>query len=160
MKYHIQKKDDGFVRELQDEVYNINQSVYTWFENYSETFKKILNPNNLFNMIDFNNLRKLPEEYWIDIIRAIMVLTGFGCKKVYAFGSLVRGETNKNSDLDLAVEGCPVGRYLKMYGKVINITEHKVDIINLDKAQDKFVKYLKSRKEGELISVTKGRSSD
>lgn len=154
MKYQIQNKNE-FIKELQDDVYNINPSVYNWFENYSDRFKEVLDSKKLFKIIDFDNIRKLPEDYWVDIIRAIMISEGFACKHLYVFGSVVKGTTNKNSDLDIAVEGCPPGSFIKMYGKISNITEHNVDLINLDKNEDKFVQYLKSREEGELLRVTK-----
>lgn len=156
MKYKVQENKDDFIKEIKDDVYNIDQSVYNWFENYNDRFKEVLDPQKLFKVLDFNNIKKLPEEYWVDIIRVIMISIGFACDNVYIFGSVATGKTDKDSDLDLAVEGCPAGSYIKMYGKIINITEHNVDLINLDKEQDKFVKYLKSRKEGELIRVTKG----
>lgn len=120
----------------------------------------MLDPDNLVEIIELDNLKKLPEEYWIDIIRAALVLRGFGCKDIYVFGSVSRGQIAENSDLDLAIAGCPKGIFLKMYGKVMNITGHRIDLINLDKEQDKFVKYLKSRNKHELIRINKRGSTD
>jgi predicted nucleotidyltransferase len=118
----------------------------------------VLDPVNLDKLIDIANLKELQKEYWVDIIRATFVLSGFGCKDVYVFGSVARVEADKDSDLDLAIEGCPVGKFLKMYGKIIDVIEHDINLINLDKIQDKFVKYIRDMKKGELIRVTKRRS--
>jgi predicted nucleotidyltransferase len=160
MKYRLKQDKDDFIKELKGEVYNINPSVNSWLKNYNDSLKMVLNPENLDKLIDFTNLKKLPREYWVDIIRATLVLTGFGCKNVYVFGSVARGQAGDNSDLDLAIEGCPMGEFLKIYGKVIDVIEHDIDLVNLDKEQDKFVKYLKDRKEGELIRVNKRGSED
>jgi len=160
MEYRLKQNKDDFIKELQGEVYNINPSVSSWLKNCNDSFKTALDPGNLDQLIDFANLKKLPREYWVDIIRATLVLIGFGCKNVYVFGSVARDQASDNSDLDLAIEGCPVGKFLKIYGKVIDVTEHDIDLVNLDKEQDKYVKYLKDPKEGELIRVNKRGSED
>jgi predicted nucleotidyltransferase len=158
MKYQINQNEDSMIKKLQSNVYHINPFVYNWLKNYNDTFKMLLDPVNLDKLINIANLKELQKEYWVDIIRATLVLSGFGCKDVYVFGSVARAEADKDSDLDLAIEGCPVGKFLKMYGKVIDVIEHDINLINLDKKQDKFVKYLRDMKEGELIRVTKRRS--
>ncbi len=146
------------VRKLQDEAYDISPSLYDWFKNYNSLFKRLLKSKNLYELIDINNLKKLSEEYWLDIVRATLVAKGFGCKNIYVFGSVASGRTDKNSDLDLAVEGCPVGSYFELFGKIISITDHKVDLVNLDQEHDKFVQYLKARGESEFVCVSKRRN--
>ena len=93
---------------------------------------------------------QLPEAYERDIRRAVEILTGDGCTGVYLFGSLVSGEIQAGSDIDLAVRGCPRGRFFHLLGKLMLELEHPVDLVNLDK-QDAFAQYLEQ--EGELIQV-------
>jgi len=160
IEYHISQNNDELIRELQEEVYDINPSLYDWLKKYDNSFEKLLNSKNLLKFIDINSLKNLSQEYWLDIVRATLVTIGFGCENIYVFGSVASGETDKNSDIDLAVEGCPVGSYFKLFGKIISITDHEVDLVNLDQNQDKFAQYLKAREEGELIRVNKKGSSD
>jgi len=38
---------------------------------------------------------------------AINILKEAGCREIFIFGSLATGEAKKNSEIDLAVRGCP-----------------------------------------------------
>ncbi len=59
----------------------------------------------------------------------------YSIQKVYLFGSLVAGNFNLQSDLDLAVEGLADEDYLKAYGLVEEIAAPlKVDLISLESA--------------------------
>lgn len=154
-QYNIKTEEDCLqVKELQETVYNIDKSVYNWFKNYNEKFKKMLDPDNLFELINLENLQKVSSDYWTDIARAVMILIGFGCQDVYVFGSVAKNQQEFNSDLDLAVTDCPDGLYYKILGKLINVLEHDVDLVVLDNNK-KFSSHLKNGEAGELIRVTK-----
>jgi len=57
---------------------------------------------------------------------------------------------NKSSDIDLAVEKCPEGKFLAIYAELIMTLEHPVDLIQL-KNGDAFSDFLIH--ENELIQV-------
>ncbi|MEW5954321.1 MAG: nucleotidyltransferase domain-containing protein [Bacillota bacterium] len=93
----------------------------------------------------------IPEKFNEDLNRAIRILKDAGCKEIYLFGSLVTGETEEMSDIDLAVRGCPPDKYFGVLGQLILELEHSVDLINLDR-EDEFTRYLE--KQGELVHVS------
>ncbi|NLC69431.1 MAG: hypothetical protein GX754_11765 [Clostridiaceae bacterium] len=64
---------------------------------------------------------------------------------------MVSGDADENSDIDLAIRGCPIGRYFSILARLIKELDHPVDLINLDKNDD-FSKLL--LEEGELICVS------
>lgn len=93
---------------------------------------------------------KIPLEYREDIDKAVRILKAEGCKEVYLFGSLVEGRFNESSDIDLAIKGCPKGKFFKILGKLLLELNHSVDLINLDRKND-FAQYIE--KEGVLVYV-------
>ncbi len=93
---------------------------------------------------------KIPEEYKNDIEKAIQILKKHGCEKIYLFGSLAHETGNINSDIDLAVENCPEGKFFAIYAELIMSLEHPVDLIQL-KNGDAFSEFL--IRENELILV-------
>ena len=95
-------------------------------------------------------MKKIPDEFKIDIEKAIQILKKQGCEKIYLFGSLAHETGNKNSDIDLAVEKCPEGRFFAIYAELIMTLEHSVDLIQL-KNGDAFSDFL--IRENELILV-------
>jgi predicted nucleotidyltransferase len=96
---------------------------------------------------DFENI---PTTYKDDVNKAITILTGKGCKEIYLFGSLVHGDYNDNSDIDIAVTGIPKGDFFEIYGELVMSLDHPVDLINLEK-RTRFVDLLKGK--GELFRV-------
>ncbi len=96
------------------------------------------------------NRMKLSEKYQKDINRAVEILKGGGCTEVFLFGSIAAGEPGIKSDIDIAVRGCPKGKFFKLLGKLIFELDYPVDLVNLD-AQDNFARYLE--KEGELAQI-------
>lgn len=97
------------------------------------------------------DLGKLPSGYKKDIEKAIKILKKEGCKDIYLFGSLAEGKMREKSDIDLAIKGCPSGKYFNLIGKLMLELDHAVDLVNLDKDDD-FASFL--TKEGELIYVS------
>jgi predicted nucleotidyltransferase len=92
----------------------------------------------------------LPEIYRKDVARATEILKGAGCTHVFLFGSLAAGKTRDKSDIDLAIRGCPKGKFFHLLGKLLRELDHPVDLVNLDKP-DAFARYLEKR--GGLLQI-------
>ncbi len=92
----------------------------------------------------------LPDDFNGDIQRAIEILKNGGCSDIYLFGSLATGEYKNKSDIDLAIRGCPKGKFFHLLGKLLLELKYSVDLVNLDNG-DAFSHYLE--KEGELIQI-------
>jgi len=95
-------------------------------------------------------MKNIPVEYKTDIEKAINILKKYNCNKIYLFGSLAEGTSHKNSDIDLAVENCPEGKYFLIYAELMMALDHSVDLVNLGN-KDAFSEFLK--RENELILV-------
>jgi predicted nucleotidyltransferase len=93
---------------------------------------------------------QLPEIYQRDVSRAVEILKEAGCSQVFLFGSLAAGRVHEGSDIDLAVRGCPKGKFFHLLGKLLLELYHSVDLVSLDR-QDDFARYLEQ--EGELLQV-------
>lgn len=65
--------------------------------------------------------------------RAVDLLTAAGATEVYVFGSVARGETRPESDLDLAVRGLPPERYFDTVGRLLMALDVGVDLVELDR---------------------------
>ena len=92
----------------------------------------------------------LPEIYQKDIRRAVEILKDGGCTGVYLFGSLTTGKVRKGTDIDLAIRGCPKGKFFQLLGKLLTELDHPVDLVSLDR-RDPFASYLE--KEGGLLQI-------
>ncbi|OQY08812.1 MAG: hypothetical protein B6I28_04110 [Fusobacteriia bacterium 4572_132] len=76
--------------------------------------------------------KELPDEFKDDIIEAIKILNNAGCKEVYIFGSLVRGNYNEFSDIDIAVRGLSKKIFFEIGGKLLMNLKHKFDLVELE----------------------------
>ena len=92
----------------------------------------------------------IPEDMREDITRAAHLLKEAGCSEVFVFGSAATGKVSAESDLDMAIRGCPRGRFFELLGKLIRELRHSVDLVNLD-AADPFARRLEE--DGELVRV-------
>ena len=92
----------------------------------------------------------IPEPYKSDIQLAVEILQAVGCSEVYIFGSRASGSTSAGSDIDLAIRGCPKGRFFHIMGKLFLELEHPVDLVDLD-SQVSLANYLEEM--GELIQI-------
>ena len=52
-------------------------------------------------------ISKIPEPFQNDLNLAVKILKEAGCKEIYIFGSVAAGNARENSDIDLAIRGCP-----------------------------------------------------
>lgn len=93
---------------------------------------------------------KIPEAYREDIRRAVEILKESGCTEIFLFGSLGEGKVRDGSDIDIAVRGCPKGKFFYLLGKLLLALDHSVDIVNLD-SQDPFAQYLE--REGRIFKI-------
>jgi predicted nucleotidyltransferase len=92
----------------------------------------------------------VPKNYAQDIDRAVQILKAEGCSEIFLFGSAARGQLHENSDLDLAVRGCPRGHFFSLVGRLLIELERPVDLVDLDR-QSAFAQYLKQ--EGMLVQI-------
>jgi predicted nucleotidyltransferase len=104
----------------------------------------------LANHMDQNQMVQIAPPYQKDIQKAIKILKDAGCDEVFLFGSLVSQEYRKSSDIDLAVRGCPQGKFFHLLGKLLLEMDHPADLVNLDR-QDAFTQFLEQKKE--LIQI-------
>jgi predicted nucleotidyltransferase len=93
---------------------------------------------------------KIPEAFQPDIERAVKILKDGGCTEVFLFGSLAEGCSRPDSDIDLAVRGCPPRAFFRIYGELMDRLEHKVDLVDLDVSHP-FTKYLAGA--GEMLRL-------
>lgn len=82
--------------------------------------------------------------------KAAILLKSAGCKEVFIFGSVAEGSDNENSDIDIAIKGCPPGRFFELLGKLMLELDCRVDLVNLDH-EDAFSKHLLNN--GQLLHV-------
>jgi|SRR3989339_1287450 len=85
---------------------------------------------------------------------AHILISDFGAKKVYLFGSILKENVfHKRSDLDFAVEGLDPKKYFSALSKISGIFEGKteIDIIPLEDATPKLKE--KIIKEGKLLNA-------
>jgi predicted nucleotidyltransferase len=85
-----------------------------------------------------------------DIDRAVQILKEEGCTEIYVFGSVASGDSHSDSDIDLAVRGCPPGRFFHTLGRLMWELEHPVDVVDLNESSI-FVRYL--LESGELVRL-------
>lgn len=88
----------------------------------------------------------IPEAFRPDIERAVEILKEGGCSEVFLFGSLAEGYSREDSDIDMAVRGCPPSSFFHLYGKLLWELQHRVDLVDLD-ATDPFARWLLQNEE-------------
>lgn len=86
-----------------------------------------------------------------DLQQAVQILKDAGCSAVYLFGSRATGNYHEQSDIDLAIQGCPEGRFFSLVGKLYMELDTRVDLVDLDNEGDPFAHRLLS--SGELVPV-------
>ena len=88
------------------------------------------------------NLKELPNEYQEDIKKAIKILKENGATEIYIFGSIEKGNFNKNSDIDIAIRGVKQENFYKVASILMFEIEKEIDLIDLDDENDKFARML------------------
>lgn len=97
-----------------------------------------------------NKKIKFPVAFQKDIRRAVKILKESGCTDIFLFGSLGEGKIREDSDIDIAIRGCPRGKFFYLLSKLLLTLDHSVDLVNLD-SQDAFARHLE--KERRIIQV-------
>jgi predicted nucleotidyltransferase len=101
-------------------------------------------------LIASRKLEELPVAYQKDLHRAVKILRAAECTDIYLFGSLAGEQIRPDSDIDLAIRGCPQGKFFELIGQLLFELDHPVDLICLDH-QDAFATFLEEH--GELIRL-------
>jgi len=96
-------------------------------------------------------LADLPTTYQINVEKAVQILREAGCTEIYLFGSLASGDIHAQSDVDLAVRGCPKKDFFRVYGRLFRELDYTVDLVDLDTPEDMFVRFLLD--EEELVQI-------
>ncbi|MBE2223486.1 MAG: nucleotidyltransferase domain-containing protein [Anaerolineae bacterium] len=89
--------------------------------------------------------------YQKDLQQAIQILKNAGCSAIYLFGSHAIGKAHEQSDIDLAIQGCPQGQFFSIVGKLYMELDTRVDLVDLDNESDPFARRLTV--SGELVPV-------
>lgn len=63
---------------------------------------------------------------------------------------MAANKVSQHSDIDLAVRGCPKGKFFQLLGKLLIELDVPVDLVNLE-SRDPFAHYL--TQEGNLLQV-------
>ena len=78
----------------------------------------------------------LPVKYRKDIEIAKNLLKREGCQSVYLFGSLVTGQSNDESDIDIGIKGLPKGKFFEVYSRLYFDIDNKIDLVDFDVNSD------------------------
>ncbi len=78
------------------------------------------------------------------------ILSIYGCKEAYLFGSQVTGNINSFSDIDIGVRGLAAEFFFIVHAKLEDELQIPVDLVDFDVHTD-FYKMLKSIGELKLI---------
>jgi len=79
----------------------------------------------------------------------VIYLKEKGCSKIVLFGSLVDGNTNVKSDIDIAVSGITTKNYFTAIAKLPTIVKQRVDLVDLDDLPSNFRKSIE--KDGIVL---------
>ena len=96
------------------------------------------------------NINTSSELYQQNLQKAIRILKQSGCTDIFVFGSVAANKVSQHSDIDLAVRGCPKGKFFQLLGKLLIELDVPVDLVNLE-SRDPFAHYL--AQEGGLVQV-------
>jgi predicted nucleotidyltransferase len=93
---------------------------------------------------------QFPKTCQRDIGRAASILEEAGCTHVFLLGSFTTAGLRGESDMALAVRGCPKGKFFHLLGRLLMELEHPVELVDLDR-QHAFARYLEE--QGDLLQV-------
>lgn len=77
-----------------------------------------------------NETRQPSVSHAADIERAVKILRDEGCREIYLFGSIVTGNAQPDSDLDIGIRDYPRERFFHIYGRLLTELEHNADLID------------------------------
>lgn len=88
----------------------------------------------------------IPAVFQEYIERAVRILKEGGCTEVVLFGSAATGKVREDSDIDIAVRGCPEGSLFHLLGRLLMELDRSIDLVKLD-GEDHFAHYLQEHVE-------------
>lgn len=99
-------------------------------------------------MID---IKDLPNSYQEDIKKSVKILKENGATEIFIFGSIVNGNLNRNSDIDIAIRGIRQEDFYKVASILMFELEKEIDLVDLDDKDDRFSQMLLEK--GNLIRI-------
>ncbi len=78
-----------------------------------------------------------------------LLVSRYGVRRVVLFGSLARGRADKNSDIDLAVEGLAPEDYFPALTEAYRLVKVDVDIVRLEEAHPDLLRVI--AEHGEVL---------
>lgn len=92
-------------------------------------------------------INAFPKKIKKDVKKAIEILKKYGCSEVYLFGSVVNGEFNENSDIDIAVRGLKDEYFFKAFAELEIQLFNVIELIDLDDKQNRFAQFIMKKRE-------------
>ena len=92
----------------------------------------------------------IPDEYRADVARAVEICKAEGCQEIFILGSAAAGRHRSQSDLDIAVRGCPPKNFYRLLGRLMDELTHPVDLVDLD-TEIRVAEFLE--REDQLVHV-------
>ena len=77
-----------------------------------------------------------PEVYQHRIQTAVKLLKNVGAKKVFLFGSLVRGEITNSTDIDIGIQGLAPEIFFRVFNQLSEAIDSPFDLVDFDKQID------------------------
>lgn len=99
-------------------------------------------------MID---IKDLPNSYQEDIKKAVKILKENGATEIFIFGSIVNGNFNENSDIDIAIKGIKREEFYRVASILMFEIEKEIDLVDLDDETDRFSQII--LKNGNIIRI-------
>jgi len=84
-----------------------------------------------------------------EVQMALEILKENGVKRVFLYGSEVKGKQHRFSDIDLACEGITPDRFFEVFGRLLSMIERRVDLVDLKDVKETFRKRIE--REGVLL---------
>jgi len=81
----------------------------------------------------------------VEELKAIVkpIAEEYGVEKVYLFGSMARGDHNKNSDYDFCIESGKIRGLFELSGFFQDLRDaigHEIDLVDIEEINDEFLK--------------------
>ena len=74
----------------------------------------------------------LLDKYISSLERAKSILRDEGCKEIYVFGSLAAKRLSASSDIDIGIKGLDPKKFLKVYSRLEDEIDTKIDLVDFD----------------------------
>ena len=84
-----------------------------------------------------------------EVQMALEILKENGAKRVFMYGSEVKGKHHRFSDIDLACEGITPDKFFKVFGRLLSIIERRIDLVDIRDVKETFRKRIE--REGILL---------